>query len=148
MTSRIWQQRWLHDDGGMGKFLRWITLLNFQVPTLTDVVFVRGVAGFYDTPTVDLLLVGAGYMDEKFAYLFDGNPLGYPSEELRRLQNPDAKPGQATVTSGPAQYSVDGVKVRWRETYRSAAGFFHQQFEPYSKPEQPNSVRIVMWFSS
>ena len=61
----------------MGKFLRWITLLNFQVPTLTDVVFVRGVAGFYDTPTVDLLLVGAGYMDEKFAYLFDGNPLGY-----------------------------------------------------------------------
>ena len=30
---------------------------NFQVPILTDVVFVRGVASFYDTPTVDLPLI-------------------------------------------------------------------------------------------
>ena len=105
--------------------------------------FVEEITNFDWSQTIQC----AGYIDEKFAYLFDGNPLGYPSEELRRLQNPDAKPGQATVTSGPAHYSVDWVKVRWRETYRSAAGFFHQQFAPYSKPEQPNSVRIVMWFS-
>ena len=89
-----------------------------------------------------------GYVDEKYAKLFEGNPKGYPADEMRRLQNPNPKPGEATITSGPSTYSADGVQVRWRESYRDVATHFLEALAPYRCPRNPLSTRVIMWFSS
>jgi len=80
-----------------------------------------------------------GFIDQKYAKLFKGNPKSYPAEELRRLQNPNAKPGEATFTTGPSAYSIKGTKVRWRETYREVAENFLNALEPYRTPGRPLS---------
>ena len=90
----------------------------------------------------------AGEVEHKYAYLFEGNPLGYPREEMRRLQNPNPKDGEVQLTVGPAASMVDGTKVRWRESYRLSTRDFPAKIERYRDKANPQSTRLVFWFDS
>ena len=96
----------------------------------------------------DQTIQRAGYVDRQFAHLFKDNPLGYPKKQMHDLQNPNPQKGKASITVGPAQSSADGVKVRWRETYRESSTYFLREVERFRQVKPPLSVRFVMWFGS